>query len=138
MAVILTDEGQDDQLARLIAAEASNLRVGLYTARTGAGKAVTIVSITVATYSGYAAQTPAWSPIADSAAGRSKQEAVELTYAHSGGGVANTITGWYLFNSSTNKLWFYEDFVTAITLDSSGDNIKVKPTLYFGDLTAPL
>lgn len=138
MTMVLSDEGQDDILNQYITARSSNLRVGLYSSRTGSGKAVVLANVGAATFSGYAAQTPTWTVIADSTAGRSRQEAAELTFTHNGGGTSNVIAGWYLYDAGTSKLLFYEDFGATITMDSSGDNIKVKPTLYCGDLTAPL
>jgi len=138
MAVILTDEGSDDQLAKLWGGEAINMRVGLYTANAGAARAVTKAQLTEATFSGYAAQTPVWSVIADSAAGRSKMEAAEMTFQHNGGGVSNVVLGWFLYHNGSSKCWFYEAFGAGMTIDSVGDNIKIKPTIFYGELTAPL
>lgn len=138
MSVILTNEGQEDQITSLLGAIGSNLRVGLYTSRTGSGKAVTLSGLGDATYSGYAVQTPVFAAIADSAAGRERWQAADLTFSHNGGGTGNSITGWYLKNTATGKLHLYEDFSAPITMSASGHNIHVQTIIYYGDLTAPL
>ena len=138
MAGILPDEGQDDQLDRLFAAEAPNLRLGLFTSRTGSGTASVLANINAANYSGYAAQTPAFSAIADSSNGRTRFQAALMTFAHNGGGVSNAISGWYLWNNNTNKLWWVEDFSGPITLSALGQSIPLNPIWYYGLLSPPL
>lgn len=138
MSAILPNEGQLDQIAKLLAAEGANLRVGLYTARGVYSKATVLSDITAATFSGYAAQTPAFSSGGLDGAGRNTYAASTMTFTHNGGGTSNTVLGYYLWNNSSGKVYFLEDFGAPIFLGSNGAHVTATPTWYYGDLTPPL
>lgn len=138
MTAILTNEGQLDQLDTVLTAKSANLRVGLYTARSVYSKSSVLASVTACTFSGYAAQTPGFSSTGVDGAGRIVYAAASLTFTHNGGGTGNTVLGYYVYDTSTGKLQFLEDFSAPISMTSNGQTITVSPVWYYGDLTAPL
>lgn len=138
MTAIFSNEGQLAIITEYLAAQGANLRCGLYTARSVFSKAMVLGDITAATFSGYAAQTPAWTSNGLDGAGRNSWTAATMTFTHNGGGTANTVIGYYLWNSNTGKLLFAEDFAAPIVLSTNLAHTTVTPTLFDGDLTAPL
>lgn len=138
MAATLVFEGQVDQIATLIGAKASNLRIGLYTANAGSGKATVLANITACTFTGYAALTPVFSVVGNDANNRQTWAAPVQTFTATASSPSNTVLGYYIWDSSTGKLQFYEAFGAPVTINASGQFISVTPTWYYGDLTAPL
>jgi len=88
--------------------------------------ATTVIGdFTEATYSGYAAQTSAWTTPATDGSGRAHTQSDVLQYAHSGGATANTIYGYYVV-SSGGDLLFAEKFASSITMDDSTDAFNLQ------------
>lgn len=141
MSATLTLTGQAEQLDLIISTvAAANIKIGLYTARAGSGKNTVLGDLTVATFSGYTAGGYATSWAAGSTDANNKWTRVgaTVTPTHNGGGTANTVLGYYIYDATTNVLWYYEDFSAPIAMSSNGNAIPITPTLYCGDASTPL
>lgn len=137
MTAILTNEGQQDMLTYLVVNQFPDVRCGLYTARSVYSKATVLANITAATFSGYAVTTPTWVSFGTDVNGKAQYAAPSQVFTHNGGGTGNTIIGYYLFNNSTGKVLWLEDFGAPVTINANGQHIDVKPDSFAGDLTTP-
>lgn len=138
MTATLTLEGQEDQVATWTGVKAGTMKVGLYTARSGSGKNVSLGNITPATFSGY---TPVFANLVsgiEDANERMVYAGGPCTFTHNGGGTSNTITGWYMWDTGSGKLHYYEDYGAGVSMAVNGNFITINPKLYYGDLTPPL
>lgn len=138
MSATLTFEGQVDQVATLIAAKASDLRLGLYTANAGSGKSTVLANITACTFSGYAPLTPVFSVVGNDGNNRQVWQAPTQTFTHDSGGGSDTVLGYYVWDNATGKLQFWEAFGAPVVISTNGQFISVTPSWYYGDLTPPL
>lgn len=84
----------------------------------------------VATFSGYSAVTPGYSN-ADWDGGIHKSISAVATFQHNGGGVANTIYGYYITTGST--LIAAKKFDTPIVMDSFQDRIDIQLEAWGGE-----
>lgn len=138
MAAQLTFEGQVDQIAKLIGTVAADLRLALYTANAGGTKATILANLTEATFTGYAETTPVFAVVGNDANNRQVWTAPVQTFTAGAIGGPQTILGYYLFNTATGKLYFFEAFGAPILINTAGQFIDVTPSWYYGDLTPPL
>lgn len=141
MSATLTLEGQAQQLDLIISTiTAANIKIGLYTARGGSGKNTALADLTAANFSGYTTGGYATTWAAGSVDANNKWTRVgaTVTPTHNGGGTSNTVIGYYIYDSSNSKLWYYEDFSAPISMSANGNAIPITPTLYCGDASTPL
>jgi len=140
MSANLVYEGEQRALDLLISTiTAANIKIGLYTAIGGSGKNRGYADVTDCTFSGYTAGGTAtsWAAGAIDANDKWARVGATVTFTHNGGGTSNTVLGYYVYDSSVNKLLFFEAFSAPISMSASGNAIPVTPTLYSGDLTTP-
>ena len=131
---MFVDEGKTDML-NVVRANVAGMRIGLYKARAAAlAHGTTLAGLTEADYSGYARQTPAYGAAALDGANDGVSTAPDLTFAHNGGGVGNTVKGWFLLNTTTGKLWAAADLPADKTMAAAGDSIILSHSLLDNEL----
>jgi hypothetical protein len=77
---------------------------------------------TEATFSGYASATLAWGAAFINGSTQAEIDATPVTFAHSSGGVTNTIYGIYVLDSG-GALAYAERFGAPISMATSSDSI---------------
>lgn len=94
-----------------------------------------LADLTEADYSGYVAQGIAtWTtPQADGSNRKYTESTTVKTFAHDGGGTANTIYGWYLIDSNSGDLLAVHKFDTPVVMDDATDTIDARPRLQLYD-----
>lgn len=125
MAAVLHDEGKEDILAQYIAAAGGDLRVRLFKNNVAPARDKNVAFYTQADFSGYADVTPSFGGEALNGDSDAEDDADPAVFTHNGGGTANTIYGWILFNTTTNKVLFGDTFAAPIVLASAGNYIAV-------------
>lgn len=135
---IFVKEGRKEQLQAIITQLGANLRVGLFKAIAVVDDTCVLANITDCDFSGYAVATPAFSDAGFSANDNYQESAAAITFTHNGGGTANSVLGWYLYNTSTSKLHWFESFGAPVTLATNGQFITVTPLIFSGEVTPPL
>jgi hypothetical protein len=89
-----------------------------------------------ATFSGYGGEQAltGWGDIYTYAARDKASDATALVWSHSGGGVANVVTGWYITDTDGDRLIYVEAFDTPKVMAIFGDVISLLPTVVLGKL----
>jgi len=137
MTAILVDEGRTKALSSYLATFGAGIRVGLFTAPSAPDHTTTLGGVTAATFTGYAAQTPAFGvPAID---GNGNAQAAGSTVTFTAGAVAGsqTILGYYVYDSAVGFLLFIELFPAPVVINASGQFITVTPNWYRGPLSPP-
>jgi hypothetical protein len=130
MPLLVPDVGENLILAMIVNKTApQDLVLKLYSSNTTPAETDTAVTYTEATFSGYSAiplTGATWgSPSAGSITYSSQQ-----TFTHNGGGVSNSIYGYFVVQSVSGTLLYAErDGSAPFTLTNNGDNVKITPTL---------
>ena len=130
MPLLVPDVGENLILAMIVNKTApQDLVLKLYSSNTTPAETDTAGTYTEATFSGYSAITltgATWgSPGAGSITYGSQQ-----TFTHNGGGVSNSIYGYFVVQSVSGTLLYAErDGSAPFTLTNNGDNVKITPTL---------
>lgn len=125
-------EGRVQIEADFITYAGSNLFAALLKSVSGLSADSVWADLSEADFSGYAHQTLSFpTPTIDGGTGKSKSTAPGVTFAHSGGGTANTIVGYAvgLNVGGTNKLLFWDSFGSSRSMAVSGDSITLTPTM---------
>jgi len=126
MATVFTDEGEKDVLDVYLAT--AGVRVGLFQNNYVPVAGSVLADLTAATFSGYAVGTPVYGA-ATTVANRANAVAAALNFDHNGGATANTIYGWYVFNTTTSKLLKANTLGTPVVMDTAGNRITVTDTM---------
>lgn len=97
-----------------------------------------LADFTQADFSGYPAGGIAltYAAAATNGSGQAAMAADEEVFEHDGGGTANTVYGYYIVNTGTNKVIKAEKFDAAVSMGVLGDKITVNETyLLAGTIT---
>jgi len=89
-------------------------------------------SLTLATFSGYAAVTPTWGTPAMNGSNQAEMTATPAVFSHSGGGTSNNIYGWAWIDDSlgAQKLIAAERIAGAPkSMSVIGDSITITPKM---------
>ena len=129
MALLVPDVGENLVLEMIVnKTAAQNLVLKLFQSNTTPAEGDTAGTYTEATFSGYSAATltgASWGAASGGSIAYAQQ-----TFTHNGGGVSNSIYGYYITQSVSGTLFLAErDGSGPFTLVNTGDNIKITPTI---------
>lgn len=137
MAVSFPDEAQLAlvHLWEYYFENSSNPTLKLFKNNATISASTVLADLTEADYSGYLSQTiGAWTtPAADGSSRKYTEATAVLTFAHDGGGTANTIYGWYLIDTLSGDLLAVHKFDTPVVMDDATDTIDARPRLRLYD-----
>ena len=128
--LVVPDEGG----RRLFDAQVQGLgtgswRVELFQSNTTPAPSTTFSQLTLATFSGYAAQTPAFGTATTVTVNNRNYDQItdtfQRSFVHNGGAVGNTIYGYVVYDASVNQILWLERFDFPVTLQINGDTIRV-------------
>lgn len=111
---------------------------GLFTAPATPAVTDGSAALTEATFSGYAQVNIVWGADALDANGNEKSTGSVCTFTHNGGGVSNTVLGYFVNDADNGLLLFSELFPSPMLMNTNGQFISVTPKLYLGKLDPPL
>lgn len=120
---VFVDEGENDVL-NLIKNNAS-MKCRLFKNSLSPAHGTVLGDLTTCDFSGYADQALSYGTPATNGSNQGQMTASQLTFSHSGGGTANDVYGYAIFNNTSGKLHKVEVFDAPITLAVSGDDIKI-------------
>lgn len=128
MALMFPNTGENLVLEMIVnKTAAQNLVLKLYSSNTTPSETDTAGTYTEATFSGYAALTltgSSWGAASGSIA------YAQQTFTHDGGGVSNSIYGYFVVQATSGILLYAErDGSAPFTLTNVGDNVKLTPTI---------
>lgn len=129
MALNFPDAGENLVLDMIVnKTAAQNLILKLFKSNTTPAESDTAATYTEADFSGYAAITltgASWN-----AASSGSNSYAQQTFTCNGGGVSNSIYGYYVVQASSGILLYSErDASAPFTLTNNGDNIKLTPAI---------
>lgn len=124
MAVVLPNEGAIEQLGDLKALEAS-YKIRLFKNNFAPVVGSVAADFTVCDFSGYAQVALVDGAIAINGAGKAEMTAAAAVFSHNGGATANTVYGWYIIDTVTNKVRWASLFAAPRTMGAAGDSITV-------------
>ena len=129
MTISVPDVGENIALEALVnKTAAQNLVLKLFSSNTTPAESDTAVTYTEATFSGYAAITltgASWGAASGGSIAYAQQ-----TFTHNGGGVSNSIYGYFVIQTTSGTLVYSErDGAAPFTLANNGDNVKLTPTI---------
>lgn len=95
-----------------------------------------LTDIVEAGFSGYTGSITlsSYSAIYTYAARDKATDAVAVIFSHDGGGIANTVTGWFVWDNVENKLIWVELFDVPKVMAIVGNIISLLPTEVLGKL----
>lgn len=128
MALMFPNTGENLVLEMIVnKTAAQNLVLKLFSSNTTPSETDTAGTYTEATFSGYAALTltgASWGAASGSIA------YAQQTFTHNGGGVSNSIYGYFVVQATSGILLYSErDGSAPFTLTNNGDNVKITPTI---------
>lgn len=127
MAGTLVDEGAIALLTKLKTEVYAGADVVLFTAPTSFSRATAYSDLTLANFSGYTNEGLTLSDVAINGDGKAEMTADQVTFAHDGGGTANTVYGYAIARTIDNKLFWIELFDDPKNMEEEGDVIKITP-----------
>lgn len=129
MALKVPDASERAILATLVTAWGATLDVKLFKNDYQPVDGSVVGNFTEADFSGYAAVDMAGGAVdpANDAGGRAVATWNEVSFTHNGGGVNNSIYGYYVVDGGGNLLWAERFSVAPISQDSNGDQIRFVP-----------
>lgn len=128
MALLFPNSGENLVLEMIVnKTAAQNLVLKLFSSNTTPSETDTAGTYTEATFSGYAAITltgASWGAASTTIA------YAQQTFTHNGGGVSNSIYGYFVVQVTSGTLLYAErDASAPFTLTNNGDNVKITPTI---------
>lgn len=128
MALLFPNTGENLVLEMIVnKTAAQDLVLKLYSSNTTPAETDTAATYTEATFSGYASASltgASWGIASGSIA------YAQQTFTHNGGGVSNSIYGYFVVQVTSGTLLYAErDGAAPFTLTTSGDNVKITPTI---------
>jgi len=96
-----------------------------------------LADFTEADFSGYAKVFPNEAFYKNDTDNRFEQQHAVGVFTHNGGGVSNTIYGWYAVGAVDNgggtqsEVMMSERFASPITMQESGDSIRIHPHQHY-------
>lgn len=132
MALVVPDAGELVWLEKVRAYmnSAGGVALKLYQNNYTPVQGSVFASFTEATFSGYAtaAITDLGAPVTTSNKAVSTSAAAKV-FTHSGGGVSNTVYGYYVVDAATFAVVWAERFSAPITMSSAVDSISITPRI---------
>ena len=130
MALLFPDVGENLVLEMIVNKTApQNLSLKLFQSNTTPAETDTAATYTEATFSGYAAATLTGASWGAASSGNITYGS-QQTFTHNGGGVSNSIYGYYVVQVTSGVLLYAErDGSAPFTLANNGDNVKITPTI---------
>lgn len=131
----VTNEGEIQILNTL---KTATWKLRLFVGSTTPSDASVYGDFTEATFSGYSSGGTTLSyGTPSTVSGTGTMTATQIDFVHNGGATANTITGYYIVDSTTSKLIKAERFDNAIVMANNGDTISITDKhLAAGTITA--
>jgi hypothetical protein len=129
MALVVPDVGENIILEAIVNKTApQNLVLRLFQSNTTPAEGDTAGTYTEATFSGYSAITLTGASWGAAAAGTITF--AQQTFTHNGGGVSNSIYGYYLTQATSGFLvWAERDATAPVTIANNTETIKITPTI---------
>ena len=130
MPLLVPDVGENLILAMIVNKTApQDLVLRLYSSNTTPAETDTAATYTEATFSGYAAANLAGATWGGPSGGTITYGS-QQTFTHNGGGVSNSIYGYFVTQLTSGILLYAErDGSAPFTLANNGDNVKITPTI---------
>lgn len=133
MAATLVDEGAIALLTKLKTEVYDSATIVLFTAPTSFTRATVHGDLTLATFSGYTSEALTLSSVSINGDGKAEMTGDQVTFAHDGGGTANTVYGYAVTRYIDSKLFWIELFEAPKEMAEEGDVIKITPRFTLTD-----
>ena len=133
MAATMVDEGAIALLTKLKTEVYDSCAVVLFTAPTSITRDLVHGDLTLATFSGYTGEGLILSSVTINGDGKAEMTGDQVTFAHDGGGTANTVYGYAVTKYVDSKLFWIELFETPKEMAEEGDVIKITPRFTLTD-----
>jgi hypothetical protein len=92
-----------------------------------------LADFTEADFTGYSAITLTGGSWTTTQGNPSTGAYAQQTFSSSAAQAVQTIYGYYITRTSTGRVWYYERFATARTIQGATDTIKVTPNVKYKD-----
>lgn len=128
MPLIVPDVAEPIFLQQIVAnLFGAGIRLRLYSNNYTPADNSALGNFTEATFSGYAAAAPSMSAAAEVANKASSNDSLARVFSHNGGGVSNTIYGYYVtvLGGGGDLLWA-ERFPAPIVMSAAGSTISIQ------------
>jgi len=137
VAAIYVYDGKEFTLATLLASDFGDMHWHLFKNDFVPDEDTELGDIVEADFSGYGTVGSPFGAITQDAFGRAVSDADPVTFTHDGGGVNNTIYGYYTTTSDDVTLLFVERFLAPRLMNALGASIQLLPRVLDGNLAPP-